>query len=139
MSTLRADVVLSTGRTVAHRLNDNGAHVAFVKHDESSALNAAEWAELCNVYKGRSVIAPESDAGKRAADLGKAAGEKFAKGRIRMHAPVPRLAIAQTAGRSHMSAWDHGTVKGAADVLPYCEAFIEVVFALLEPAQLVTL
>lgn len=74
-----------------------------------------------------------------AAELGKGAGQRFAAKRLKMQAPMRRLDIAQCAGRSHMSAWDHGKVKGAADVGSYCQAFIDAVFAVLEPAKLVTL
>lgn len=73
-----------------------------------------------------------------AAQLGTAAGERWAKKRIKMNAPVGRLGVASASGSSHLVAWDRGDV-GPGDVVAYCQAFIDAVFATLEPKGLVTL
>ncbi len=74
-----------------------------------------------------------------AAELGKAAGARWAAKRLKMKAPVGRIAVAQLAGDSHLFAWDNGKADGAVDVVPYCQAFIAAAFAVLDPAGLVTL
>lgn len=139
MSTLRADVTLSTGRVVTHRHKSNGAQEAIVKDDELSPITVAEWQELCDVYKTRSVVAPDSIAARNAAELGKVAGERWAARRLKLKARTGRIAVAQVAGVSHMTAWDDGKVTGATSAAPYCQAFITAAFAALDPAGLVTL
>lgn len=74
-----------------------------------------------------------------AAELGKAAGERWARARVRLNAKIGRITITQVAGSSHMRAFDNGKCGLANDVVPYCQAFIDAAFAVLGPAGFVTL
>ncbi len=72
-----------------------------------------------------------------ASELGKVAGTRWANARLKKNERVGRLTVANTAGAYHLKALDRGLF--IQDVVPYCQAFIDAAFAVLDPAGLVTL
>lgn len=45
------NVMLSTGRIIAAKPEDNGSHRAYVLDDEAASMTQAEWEEYCNTRR----------------------------------------------------------------------------------------